>query len=367
MGAAGFDYEAMAKRISLKAGGLSFHLTAGATADGRDNWQKMIFQVKSLYRNVEEAVKIVRDIIAAGDLSHRERGYDLIAEKKNNLHASVVPSGHVFARRAAATGLSLSAHRDEQWHGRTQLRFICRIAEESKAGNWKIEEKLRALRNMVFRREGLTLNMTADVEGLDILSEAAEMFAGQLGGELHEEEAAATPVLSPVNQGIAIPAQVSYVAKAFPAPAYADTLAASLFVAAKLLANDYLYQRIRVQGGAYGGMCQYEPLSGIFAFLSYRDPHIMRTLQIYGDAPGFLRDLNAAGLAFIVAGSRWGQADGQVMFIFLLSMAAAEVAVGLALILLLYSRRKDLDSDAFGVGGTQVRDEPHKLARGGNA
>jgi NADH-quinone oxidoreductase subunit K len=57
--------------------------------------------------------------------------------------------------------------------------------------------------------------------------------------------------------------------------------------------------------------------------------------------------LNAAGLAFIVAGARWGQADGQVMFIFLLSMAAAEVAVGLALILLLFSRRKDLDADAL--------------------
>ena len=64
--------------------------------------------------------------------------------------------------------------------------------------------------------------------------------------------------------------------------------------------------------------------------------------------------LNAAGLAFIVAGARWGQADGQVMFIFLLSMAAAEVAVGLALILLLYSRRKDLDSDAMGMGGSPV-------------
>jgi NADH-quinone oxidoreductase subunit K len=63
--------------------------------------------------------------------------------------------------------------------------------------------------------------------------------------------------------------------------------------------------------------------------------------------------LNAAGLAFIVAGARWGQADGQVMFIFLLSMAAAEVAVGLALILLLFSRRKDLDSDALQTGVAQ--------------
>jgi NADH-quinone oxidoreductase subunit K len=54
--------------------------------------------------------------------------------------------------------------------------------------------------------------------------------------------------------------------------------------------------------------------------------------------------LNAAGLAFIVAGSRWGQPDGQVMFIFVLTMAAAEVAVGLALVLNLYHRFKTLDA-----------------------
>lgn len=56
--------------------------------------------------------------------------------------------------------------------------------------------------------------------------------------------------------------------------------------------------------------------------------------------------LNAAGLAFIVAGSRWIQADGQVMFIFILTMAAAEVSVGLALILQIYHQLKTLDSDA---------------------
>jgi NADH-quinone oxidoreductase subunit K len=56
--------------------------------------------------------------------------------------------------------------------------------------------------------------------------------------------------------------------------------------------------------------------------------------------------LNAAGLAFVVAGSRWGQADGQVMFLFILAMAAAEVSVGLALLLLLYHQKKALDIDA---------------------
>lgn len=55
--------------------------------------------------------------------------------------------------------------------------------------------------------------------------------------------------------------------------------------------------------------------------------------------------LNAAGLAFVVAGSRWHQADGQVMYLFILTVAAAEVAVGLALILQIYHRFRTLDLD----------------------
>jgi NADH-quinone oxidoreductase subunit K len=56
--------------------------------------------------------------------------------------------------------------------------------------------------------------------------------------------------------------------------------------------------------------------------------------------------LNAAGLAFVVAGSKWGQVDGQIMFIFVLTMAAAEVSVGLALVLQLYHQTKTLDADS---------------------
>ncbi len=56
--------------------------------------------------------------------------------------------------------------------------------------------------------------------------------------------------------------------------------------------------------------------------------------------------LNASGLAFVVAGARWGQPDGQVMFIFILTMAAAEVSVGLALVIRLYHIYKSLDADA---------------------
>lgn len=69
--------------------------------------------------------------------------------------------------------------------------------------------------------------------------------------------------------------------------------------------------------------------------------------------------LNASGLAFVAAGSRWGQPDGQVMFLFILSMAAAEVSIGLALILQIYHQHKTLDVDKL----KELRDEPDQQAR----
>ena len=57
--------------------------------------------------------------------------------------------------------------------------------------------------------------------------------------------------------------------------------------------------------------------------------------------------LNAAGLAFVVAGARWQQADGQIVFLLVLAMAASEVAIGLALVLQLYHEFKSLDADAL--------------------
>ncbi|MFZ4437509.1 MAG: insulinase family protein [Syntrophales bacterium] len=287
MGAAGLSYEAMAKRISLRTGGLGVNLAVGATADGSGNWQKMVFSVKALQRNIDEAVGIIRDILTEGDLNDDARIRELILEKKNGLHASVIPSGHIFAQMAAAATLSLPAWRTEQWHGRTQLRLIAGTADHLNDLREETREKLARLRKIVFARNRLLVNMTADAIGLKSLTDAADglvaaLPAGtsQANTEMQDHQ--------PVHIGIAIPAQVCYVAKVLAAPPYADPLSAPLFVLARQLSNGYLYRHIRVQGGAYGGSCRYEPASGLFAFLSYRDPHLIETLDIYRNAVDFI-------------------------------------------------------------------------------
>jgi Zn-dependent M16 (insulinase) family peptidase len=286
MGAAGLTYEEMAKRIALKMGGFGYDLATGFTADAKTSWQKMIFSFKALYRNLPEAINIISDIIFAADLSADARMQDLISERKNNLQSAIVPSGHIFAKMAAGAALTLPAYRDEQWHGRTQLKFVQNTANNLDSAKQDLREKLEMLRKILFTKDNLVINLTAEDKGLKIAEENILHLLEKL-------PAAATarmetkPGLSPISAGISIPAQVSYVAYVLPAPAYTNPASALLMISAKELSNNYLYKYIRVQGGAYGGMSSFDSSLGLFSFLSYRDPHIVETLQVFKNAQAF--------------------------------------------------------------------------------
>jgi len=286
MGAAGLSYDEMAKRIALKMGGFGYDLGAGLSADAGSCWQKMIFSCKALYRHVPEAINIVNDILCAGDLHNESRMHDLIAERKNNLQAAIVPSGHIFAKRAAGAAFTLPAYRDEQWNGRTQLRFVQHTANSFPLAKKDLMEKLAQLKAMIFSRDNLIINLTAEADGLKLVRENIRLLLDKLAATAVRSKQPAPP-LTAVRAGIALPTQVSYVARVLKAPAYISPDAALLMVTAKELSNNYLYKHIRLQGGAYGGMSSYDPSLGLFSFLSYRDPHLAGTLQVFQNAEEF--------------------------------------------------------------------------------
>lgn len=293
MGAAGFTYDEMSRRIALHMGGFGYDLTAGFLADATDTWQKMIFSFKALYRNVPEAIHTVCDILFAGDLDHEARMRDLIAERKNGLQSSVVPSGHAFAKRAAGAALTLPAYRDEQWHGRTQLRFVQQQSDNSDSVRKNLREKLEQLKSIIFTRNNLIINLTAEASGLELARENIGRLLAKLpqGQRMEKPD---QPVLVPVSAGIAVPTQVSYVARTMKTPAYNDPSSAILLLASRELSNSYLYKHIRVQGGAYGGMSSFDSTLGIFSFLSYRDPHIAETLNVFQEAQKFYAEHDMA-------------------------------------------------------------------------
>jgi hypothetical protein len=283
MGAAGLSYEEMAKIISLNIGGLTYDLAAGFSADGKSHWQKMVFSFKSLYQNIPKAVDIINDILTEGELEHKSRMEDLIAERKNSLFSSIIPSAHIFAKRAAGAALTLPGWRDEQWHGRTQFKFVQKIAQNFNKSYEELSDILAKLKKLIFTKDNLFINLTADETGLNLCRNNILRVLNNIPNKSVQTQQI-NPILNPVRAGIAIPSQVSYIARVVKTPHYTDPSTPLLALVSRDLSNTYLYKNIRVQGGAYGGMSSFDSTLGLFAFLSYRDPRIVETLNIFDEA-----------------------------------------------------------------------------------
>ena len=284
LGADKHDYDEMAKLIALKTGGVSAYLASGYNIETGKVWQKLIVHIRMLAQNIPDAIQILADILFQGRLTEWPKIKDLVFEGKNDLYAAVIPSGHIFAKRTAASSLSLPAYREDQWYGRRQLQFLAALTDDWDVKRNDFIARIADLKAKILCKSNLLVNLTADDKLLPLLSGKANAVVAQLAKQTLTPLESSFPVFPGRHTGITIPAQVSYVAQSFPVPIYGDSLSAPLFVLSRLLSDGFLYRTIRVQGGAYGGMCQYDQANGLFSFLSYRDPHVRRTLAAYRDA-----------------------------------------------------------------------------------
>lgn len=304
MGAAGEDYGTFATRKALTTGGIDTDLLAQEALAGEGALLRLTLRGSALKRNLAPLVAILRDILVSGDLSDADRLADLISEERNQMRAAVAPGGHMFSARSAAAGQSDAAWRREQWRGVTQIRFLGEMQKRFAADPAEVQGKLAQLRELVLRRGRVALNLTGERDALDALRAPLTELLEALPAE-GAAGPAVRPDRRPRNIGVAIPGEVTYVTRALRAPRYTEALAPTLWVLASYLKSGYLYKKIRVEGGAYGGFCQYNPLSGLFTFLSYRDPHLERTLATYdGTHEAFLaQELDAEELRTTIIGA----------------------------------------------------------------
>jgi presequence protease len=283
MGAAGESYATFATRQSLVTGGVEFELKARDRLRGDGTLQLFALRASALARNIPKMVQVLHDILVSGDLDDTARFKDILNEERNSHRATIGPRGHVFAWRSAAASLSLAGWRDEQWHGVTQVRFLGELARKYDSDGDRIRQDLRRVRDAVFRRGRAVINLTGDAESLAALrGPVADLLGGMASGGSPAAEA--RPLMSRRNPGWALPGHVCYVARVHPAPTHNDPAAPALMALASHLAEGILYKKIRVEGGAYGGMAVYNPNLGQFALLSYRDPNLEKTLEVYDSA-----------------------------------------------------------------------------------
>ncbi|MFH1124783.1 MAG: insulinase family protein, partial [Pseudomonadota bacterium] len=290
MGTEEEDFVTLTQRISRKTGGISPALHTTLVKDSEQGTAWLFLRGKAMMAEAEALLDILRDVLLTARLDHQERFRQMVLEAKARNEHNLVPAGHQIVN------LRLRAHFDEadwaaeQMRGLSQLFFLRRLARSVEEDWPGVLADLEEIRRILVNRKALLLNITMD-------ERSWLRFQPQLGGFL-----GALPI-SPFSlvrwdperpegfEGLTIPAQVNYVGKALDLHALGYRFHGSANVISRYLRNSWLWETIRVKGGAYGAFCLFDRLSGILAFVSYRDPNLVKTLEAMDDSAGFLKEM----------------------------------------------------------------------------
>ncbi len=235
------------------------------------------------------ACELVKEVLFDSKFDNADTIAKLIRQMKLAAKEGISQSGHTVALTRASAYVSTDAAASDYIDGIESYLLLSALDESYKSNPALTEEKLMSLIERVYTKNRLTLSYAGVRD---------DSFAEQIISLFKDGEGEIPPCkiapLGKLNEGIAIPAQVSYASAADSAFGKGEQLPGSLAVARSILSYGFLWNEIRVQGGAYGaGFVQRQ--NGIIGFYSYRDPSAGRSLDIYGRSADFLREFAASG------------------------------------------------------------------------
>ncbi len=282
------DFVSLTQRIGRTTGGINQHRGLATRQDGAGTAAWFFLSGKAVPDRFSDMLGIFSDVLLDAQLGNRERFRQMALEEKAGFEARLVPSGNAIVDTRLKAGLTEAGWVAEQLSGVSYGRFLKDLVKRIDSDWAGVEAALRAIRDRLFNRGRMVINLTADgALWARAQSELSAFAGGMPDGTVLDADWAHD--FAPVNEGLIIPAQVNYVGKGANLKALGFQLSAASAVALRLLNTTYLWDKVRVQGGAYGGSSRFDLSSGNFAFLSYRDPNLLKTLDAYDGAAKALR------------------------------------------------------------------------------
>lgn len=292
MGAAGLDYEAMARRVARHTGGLSGSPDSGRDLHSGGRYERLSISGKVLGHNAAELVAILGDVLTAPDTSDHKRLGDLLKAAASRSASRIIPSGHSFAYMRAAACLDHPFWRREQWSGITQVIHLQEMAAGGGDAVAGLASEVARLQQRIFTRARVSARVAGDPELVARLRPLLDgLFERLAPGQPITPITPGAPSLS-ASTGVIIPGQVNYVGQVLRLPNLLDPAAPALEMLSQILSSEVLYAKLRVQGGAYGGFAFYTA-DGLLPMVSYRDPNLQETFDVYTRV---LEHLDAVGL-----------------------------------------------------------------------
>ena len=282
-----FTYGELFHEINMETGGITsvtnFFTNARNLSDCLVTFE---MKAKTLEDNLPRTVQLVEEIMLKSKFDDGKRLYEILAELKSRLQSNLISSGHSVAASRAMSYFSRPAAIQEQVNGMPFYRLVADLEKNFDSRREDLQHKLEALVRCIFRPENLML----DYVGTEDHYEEFIALAGQVKEALYKEPVETKPfVIEPVkrNEGFLSASQVQYVCRAGNFINKGLAYTGALKVLKVMMSYEYLWQEIRVKGGAYGCMCAFGK-SGDSYFVSYRDPNLKSTVEAYEKAADFI-------------------------------------------------------------------------------
>lgn len=286
-----YSYTDLANATNIYTGGISTGTASHPDIKDRNNFVfKFEVKLKVLEKNLDKALELMEQMLLSSDFTDTKRLGELVAQIKARLQANLSSSGHLVAAMRSMSSFSRYALYQDELKGVAFYRSICRIEKELSESPKSVSDKLAAIAKKLFARNRMLISFTGNNEAYGnakpslekVIAGFDKMSAIGNQAEVHFNTA---------KEAFIDASQIQYVAKTgdFICEGYEYTGALRLLRI--ILSYDYLWINVRVKGGAYGCMNTFLR-SGESYFVSYRDPNLSDTLDVYDRIPEYIKSFS---------------------------------------------------------------------------
>ena len=285
-----YSYSDLFNEINAGTGGIDCGLQVFPTGDGE---MKCYFGIRSKYLDSEcdFALSMMEEILFSSLFEDEKRMFEIISSQKSQYQSYIPAAGHISAIGRASAGLSKMAAWQEQISGIAYYRFLEGLYHHFAEKKYEMKAQFRTLMRQVFTRENMLISITALPEGEAALEKGIDRILEKLPAAPTEKS---SYLWEPETkkEGILTSGQVQYVASVgnFLEKGYSYT--GALRILKTILNYEYLWMNLRVKGGAYGCMSGFKRTGDAY-LVSYRDPHLKNTLDVYEGLPAFAAGFEA--------------------------------------------------------------------------
>ncbi len=291
MGTEKEDYVKVFQRIGRKTGGIHTSSILSLVHGSDQTTAKLFLRGKGMRHQVDDLLDIMSDLLLTPRFDDKGRFKQMALEEKARMEQRLIPGGHQVVNLRLRAQFNEADWAAEQMGGISYLFFLRRLVTMIEEDWESVLRILNELSALIINRKAMLVNVTIDEEGWQAIEPRIHHFMDCMPERAFSRAPWNREEILP-HEAMVAPSQVNYVGKGADLYRQGYRYHGSVGVIARYLRTTWLWERVRVQGGAYGAFCSFDRLSGVLTFLSYRDPNLLKTLQIFDETSRFLKELS---------------------------------------------------------------------------